>query len=120
MRTIINGRVYDTETGTFICNSERGQLFRKYHSQQFFLCSSNTITPIPWNEAKEIIYRNGNKSCYEKLFSTEDDSRRCNVDLSRSDYKKLQEFAGQYGISVREANSIAIAKLWRNRDRHIR
>ena len=120
MRSKINGRIYDTETGTFICQCEKGKLFRKYHSQQFFLCNSSGIVPVLWNEAKEIIYRNGSKVCYEKLFSTEDDSRRCNVDLPRSAYKKLQELAGTRCVSIQTALIQAIEKDFRNRDRHIR
>ena len=121
MVQIINRKRYDTNTATYICQCAKGKLYRKYHSQEFFLCFNNkTITPVSWNEAKEIIRANGTAVYYQRMFDPVPDDRRTNVDIPQGSYNKLRELAGMSGISIKRVLIQMIEKEHRNRNRHIK
>ena len=121
MRAKINGRYYDTNTGTYVCQCERGQVYKKYNANEFFLYDRRkTITPISWNEAKEIIRVNGSRVFYENFFDPQDDRKRTNIDIPIVAYNKLRELAGDKKTTMKRILVELIDTAHRNRDRHIR
>lgn len=121
MRTKINGRYYDTDTGTLVCQCIRGHLYKKYNANEFFLFDrKKTITPITWNEAKEIIRVNGSRVFYLNFFDPEANPKRCNVDIPLVSYNKLRELAGDKKTTMKKILVELIDTAHRNRDRHTR
>lgn len=99
MRKKINRKTYDTDTATFICdtNSIRGKLYRRYHSNDYFLLSRNglVIEPVDWMTAKELAYRNAPRQLYLKHFTSEvNETGRAVIDIDKSDLNKLRIIAG--------------------------
>ena len=121
MREKINGRYYDTQTGTKVCQCPDGYIYRKYNANEFFLLNrSNKIIPIEWNKAKELIYKHGTRIFYQSFFEPENDSKRTNIDIPRGTYCKLRELAGEHNMTMKEYIVYGTEILWRNRNRHKR
>lgn len=121
MRTKINGRYYDTDTGTLVCQCDRGQLYKKYNANEFFLFDrKKTITPITWNEAKEIVMVNGSRVFYLNFFDPQENSRRCNIDIPIVTKNKLRELAGDKKTTMQKILIDLVDTAHRNRDRHKR
>lgn len=121
MRTKINGKCYDTDTGTLVCQCDRGQLYKKYNANEFFLFDrKKIITPITWNEAKEIVTKYGSRAFYLNFFDPQENPKRCNVDIPVVSYNKLRELAGIKRSTMKETLTELIDTAHRNRDRHIR
>lgn len=121
MRVKINGKNYDTDTGTLVCQCERGQLYKKYHANEFFLFDrKKTITPITWNEAREIVKINGSRIFYSNFFDPTDNPKRTNIDIPLVSYNKLRELAGIKQTTMKHILVELIDTAHRNRDRHTR
>ena len=121
MRTKINGRYYDTNTGTLVCQCAKGQLYKKYNANEFFLYDRRkTITPISWDEAKEIVRVNGSRIFYTNFFDPTANPKRTNIDIPIVSYNKLRELAGYKKTSMQNILVDLIDSAHRNRDRHTR
>lgn len=121
MRTKINGRYYDTNTGTLVCQCNKGQLYKKYNANEFFLYDRRgTITPITWSEAKEIVRVNGSRTYYLNFFDPQDNPKRTNINIPIVQYNKLRELAGDKSTTMRSVIIDLIDTAHRNRDRHTR
>ena len=120
MKATINHKTYNTETGTEICSSPRGKLYKRYHSIDYFLFDPyrKTITPITWNEARDISYKNAPKDLHDRLFIPRRDQGRTNIDLPREHYDKLRICAALHGNTIKGELRAIIEKEYRNRDRH--
>ena len=120
MRAKINGKYYDTQTGTLICQCDRGYLYKKYHANEFFLFDRKQITPVTWNDAKTIIHKWGTQTFYSNFFDPMDNPKRTNIDIPIASYNKLRELAGIKQTTMKQMLVEIIDKAHRNRDRHIR
>lgn len=121
MRAKINGKCYDTSTGTMVCQCDRGYLYKKYHANEFFLYDrKQTITPISWDEAKAIVIKWGSRVFYTNFFDPSDNPRRTNMDMDIVTYNKIRDIAGTEHKTMKEALREIVDKAWRNRNRHIR
>lgn len=122
MKVRINNKLYNTETGRYICNSARGELYRKYHSIEHFLYDAlrKTITPITWDEAKEITRTNAPREMYNSMFVPRLHYGRSNIDLPLEHYDKLRDIAARHNRSMKQELQLIINKEYRNRDRHKR
>ena len=121
MQAVINGKRYNTETGTLVCQCPEGYLYKKYHSIEFFICDRNKhIIPVPFAQAKDICYHHGAKQQYEELFVPSRNQGRTNTDLSVSAYTKLRLCAQVHGRTMKDELETMIDKYWRNLDRHKR
>lgn len=120
MKAMIKGKIYNTETGTKVCSCPRGILYKKYHSIEYFVYdpSRKTITPVTWNEARDISRSNAPKHLHDSLFIPGKDQGRTNVDLSRESYSKLRICAGLHDRPIKAELKDIIDKAYRNRDRH--
>jgi len=126
MKTKIKGHIYNTETADFICdtNSWQGKLYRKYHSNEYFLLSRNglIITPITWKEARSIARNHAPRNMYLYLFTSQCNSnvgsQRTNIDLTRADMQKIKAVAGYNEKPVKVILSELINEAYRKIDRH--
>lgn len=120
MKTLINGKTYNTETGTMICQTPKGYLYKKYHSIDYFLYDSyhKRITPITWTEARDMAYKYAPGDLYKRLFIPRMDEGRTNIDMPRKHYDMLSICAGLHGNTVKKELQRIIEKEYRNRDRH--
>lgn len=121
MKRTIDHKTYNTETGQFICNSPRGELYKRYHSIDYFLFDryrNKSITPITWEEAKSIAYNHAPSDLYNRLFIPRMNQGRTNIDLPLEHYDKLKICAALHNNSVKKELQKIIDKEYRNRDRH--
>ena len=121
MRATIRGRLYDTRTGTYICQTNRGKLYRKYHATEFFLLARDKITPLKWSEARELAYHFAPANTYKDYFTTQiiDQKVRTNIDLSRIDMQKLKILSGCHDLPPKQMLHKIIGEEYRKLDRHI-
>ena len=118
MRKKINCKCYDTKTGTAVCQTPKGYLYRKYHSIEYFLFDGKNIIPIPMTEARELCSQHGTKAQFDALFVPTHSQGRTNIDLTRESYSKLRICAQLHGRTVKAELMDLIEKAYRNRDRH--
>jgi len=120
MKVKINNKTYNTDTGQRVCQCAYGYLYKRYHSIDYFLHDPlhRTITPVSWNEARDLAYKYAPGDLYKRLFIPRMDQGRTNIDLPREHYDKLRVCAGLHGNSVKGELRAIIEKAYRNRDRH--
>ena len=122
MRATIRGRLYDTRTGTYICQTNRGKLYRKYHATEFFLLARDKIMPLKWSEAKSLCFHFAPANTYKDYFTTQiiDQKVRTNIDLSRIDMQKLKILSGTHDLTPKQMLHKIICDEYGKLDRHIR
>ena len=122
MKARINNKLYNTETGCFICSCPRGKLYRKYHSIEHFLHDPQRgiITPITWDEAQDIARTNAPRETYNRMFVPRLHYGRSNIDLPLEHYDKLRDIAARHNRTMKKELQFIIDKEYRNRDRHKR
>ena len=139
MKKVINGKKYDTETATFVCDrvlNDGDDLFKKdeslYHKRtgEFFLygiggagskyamaldmnnfCEGEKIIPLSIDEAKQFIEENGTVEDYEKYFTIDKDgSKTFTCKLSQKAYDKLKAKSEELGFPMSSITEELIMK----------
>ena len=121
MKAKIRGRLYDTQTGTYICQTNRGKLYRKYRANEFFVQARDKITPLKWNEARSLAYHFAPSNTYKDYFTTQilDQKNRTNIDLTRADMQKLKIISGYHDIPAKQMLHKIICEEYSKIDRHL-
>ena len=124
MKKKINGHIYNTETAELVCKTPThyGTLYRKYHSNSYFLLSNNgeNITPIEWRQAKDLAHQYAPRYLYLDLFTSRCvQDGRTNTDIDKRDKRMLGVIAGLRNISIRELIHQMTYKEYRKLDRHL-
>jgi hypothetical protein len=121
MKAKINGVLYNTETGVYICQTNRGKLYRKHKSNSYFLLARDKITPLSWREAKTLAYHFAPSNLYKDCFTTMimNQKNRTSIDLTRLDWQKLKLIAGYHNEPITHMLHQLITEEYKKIDRHL-
>ncbi len=66
------GKVYDTETSTFICHTPQGNLYKKRGCNEFFTWKTGDDKPVvvSWADANNLVRTYGTREQHLQIFTT--------------------------------------------------
>lgn len=95
MKKYINNKLYDTTTAKLISESEQKKIYKK-KTGEFFMVEGESLTPISYQEAKDIL-KSTDEEAYQKEFISLSAEKTLTFELSAENRQKLEELRAQTG-----------------------
>ena len=99
MKKRIGTKLYDTDNGIPVLPEKN--LYKQPNKRTFYTFDGETITPVDFDKAAEMIRETGDPDLLQYIQVKFDDRDCARVGVSREHYMRLSEYSRRTGVSMK-------------------